>query len=162
MRSEGDSLIESQKEVLHAAKALHIPLHISHVKCIGKKNWGTKCEEALRLFAQARAEGVQLDFDLYPYLTGSTQLVHVLPPECQKGGTDEIIRRLKDRTYRKHLTEVLKTPSDEFENIVELAGLTRSMQARSIQRNTKPMQEKRSRRSQTLQEMIRMIHCMTF
>lgn len=122
VRSEGDSLIESQKEVLHAAKVLHIPLHISHVKCIGKKNWGTKCEEALQLFAQARAEGVQLDFDLYPYLTGSTQLVHVLPPECQKGGTDEIIRRLKDRTYRKHLTEVLKTPSDEFENIVELAG----------------------------------------
>ena len=65
---------------------------------------------------------MQLDFDLYPYLTGSTQLVHVLPAECQKGGTDEIIRRLKDRTYRKHLTEVLKTPSDEFENIVELAG----------------------------------------
>ena len=63
-----------------------------------------------------------MDFDLYPYLTGSTQLVHVLPPECQEGGTEMILRRLSDRDYCRHLTEVLKTPSREFENIVELAG----------------------------------------
>ena len=56
---------------------------------------------------------------------GSTQLVHLLPPQSQKGGTEAIIRRLSDPDYRKELTRVLKTPSMEFENIVELAGFER-------------------------------------
>ena len=122
VRSEGDGFVESVKEVIQVAKALHIPLHISHVKCIGKKNWGVRCREILELFRQTRAEGIQLDFDLYPYLTGSTQLVHLLPPECQEGGTEEIIERLQDSVYRWHLTQILRKPSRHFENIVELAG----------------------------------------
>lgn len=122
VRSEGDGLVKSQKEIIHVAQKLHIPLHISHVKCIGKKNWGSVCQESLRLFEKARNTGIDLDFDLYPYMTGSTQLVHVLPPECQKGGTEAIIKRLKNREYRKYLTEILRTPSEKFENIVELAG----------------------------------------
>ena len=54
--------------------------------------------------------------------TGTCSCNSEVHPMTKKQKTLEIIRRLKDRTYRKHLTEVLKTPSDEFENIVELAG----------------------------------------
>ena len=122
VRSEGDGFVESVKEVIQVAKALHIPLHVSHVKCIGKKNWGVRCREILELFHQAREEGVALDFDLYPYLTGSTQLVHLLPPESQEGGTEAMLERLQDSVYRWHLTQVLRKPSRHFENIVELAG----------------------------------------
>ena len=62
----------------------------------------------LKLLDQAERRGVKVDFDLYPYLTGSTQLVHLLPPQSQKGGTEAIIRRLSDPDYRKELTHVLK------------------------------------------------------
>ena len=65
---------------------------------------------------------MKVDFDLYPYLTGSTQLVHLLPPQFQEGGTDAICARLADPFCRKEITKVLKQPSDIFENIVELAG----------------------------------------
>lgn len=122
VRSEGDGFLEALKEVIQVAGTLHIPLHVSHVKCIGKKNWGNRCREVLELFRQTREEGIRLDFDLYPYLTGSTQLVHLLPPESQEGGTDEIIERLQDSVYRWHLTQILRKPSRHFENIVELAG----------------------------------------
>lgn len=122
VRNEGDGLLESLDEVIRVAGKLSVPLHVSHLKCIGKKNWGETAEKVLRRFDRAQQQGVQVDFDLYPYLTGSTQLVHVLPPECQEGGTEMILRRLSDRDYCRHLTEVLKTPSREFENIVELAG----------------------------------------
>ncbi|MCI5530359.1 MAG: amidohydrolase family protein [Blautia sp.] len=122
VRNEGDGIIPAMKEIIAVAKSLHIPLHVSHLKCIGKKNWGERPGEILRLFDEAAADGVKVDFDLYPYLTGSTQLVHVLPPECQQGGTEAILTRLSDPAWRKKLTEILSRPSDEFENIVELAG----------------------------------------
>ncbi|MDY5023210.1 MAG: amidohydrolase family protein [Blautia sp.] len=122
VRNEGDGLLESLDEVIYVAGKLSVPLHVSHLKCIGKKNWGETAEKVLKRFDRAQQQGVRVDFDLYPYLTGSTQLVHVLPPECQEGGTEMILRRLSDRDYCRHLTEVLKTPSREFENIVELAG----------------------------------------
>ena len=122
VRNEGDGILPAMKEIIAVAKALHIPLHVSHLKCIGKKNWGVRPREILRLFDDAAAEGIQVDFDLYPYLTGSTQLVHVLPPAYQQGGTEAILKRLSDPDCRKRLTEILSRPSDEFENIVELAG----------------------------------------
>lgn len=122
VRSEGDGFVESLEEVIRVAGNLNIPLHVSHVKCIGKKNWGIRCTEVLELFRRTREEGVRLDFDLYPYMTGSTQLVHLLPPESQEGGAEEIIKRLKDSLYREHLTRILRKPSRHFENIVELAG----------------------------------------
>ena len=122
VRNEGDGLIPALEEVLQVTKALNIPLHVSHMKCIGKKNWGRKAKNVLELLHRANGEGRKADYDLYPYLVGSTQLVHVLPPECQKGGTEAILARLADKEYRKYLTQILKQPSDEFENIVELAG----------------------------------------
>ena len=64
--------MESLEEVIRVAGNLNIPLHVSHVKCIGKKNWGARCTEVLELFRRTREEGVRLDFDLYPYMTGST------------------------------------------------------------------------------------------
>lgn len=104
------------------AEELQIPLHVSHMKCIGRKNWGGTPVKILKLFDQAAERGVKVDFDLYPYLTGSTQLVHLLPPQFQEGGTDAICARLADPFCRKEITKVLKQPSDIFENIVELAG----------------------------------------
>lgn len=86
VRNEGDGILPSMKEIISVGKALNIPVHISHLKCIGKKNWGETPKEILRLFDEAAGRGVKVDFDLYPYLTGSTQLVHVLPPQCQQGG----------------------------------------------------------------------------
>lgn len=122
VRSEGDGLILALEEVIAVAKALQVPLHVSHLKCIGKRNWGDRPKEVLALFDRAREEGVKVDFDLYPYLVGSTQLVHVLPPKFQKGGIPEILMRLADPLCRKELTKALQTSSDEFENIVELDG----------------------------------------
>ena len=122
IRNEGDGILLALQEVISVAEELQIPLHVSHMKCIGRKNWGGTSVKILKLFDQAAERGVKVDFDLYPYLTGSTQLVHLLPPQFQEGGTDAICARLADPFCRKAITKVLKQPSDIFENIVELAG----------------------------------------
>ena len=125
VRNEGDGILLALQEVISVAEELRIPLHVSHLKCIGQKNWGDTPVKILQLFDQAASRGVKVDFDLYPYLTGSTQLVHLLPPQFQEGGTNAICARLADAACRKEITKVLQQPSDIFENIVELAGFER-------------------------------------
>lgn len=125
IRNEGDGILLALQEVISVAEELQIPLHVSHMKCIGRKKWGETPVKILKLFDQAAERGVKVDFDLYPYLTGSTQLVHLLPPQFQEGGTDAICVRLADPSCRKEITKVLRQPSDIFENIVELAGFDR-------------------------------------
>ena len=125
IRNEGDGILLALQEVISVAEELQIPLHVSHMKCIGRKNWGDTPRKILKMLDEAGERGLKVDFDLYPYLTGSTQLVHLLPPEFQEGGTDAICKRLQDPVCRKALTETLKQPSDIFENIVELAGFER-------------------------------------
>ena len=122
VRSEGDGLLKSLEEVIYVAGELQVPLHISHMKCIGKRNWNKTVYQVLELFERAREKGIRIDFDAYPYLTGSTQLVHVLPPAFQEGGTPQIVKRLSDEKCREELKVLLREPSEEFENIVELAG----------------------------------------
>ena len=70
---------------------------------------------------QARQEGVSIACDVYPYTAGSTQLVHVLPPESQKGGLEVLTENLSDPAFRKALKARMLTGSD-FENISLLVG----------------------------------------
>lgn len=121
MRQEGSGVVEALKEMITVAKALHTPVEISHLKSIGRANWRRCTPEMLRLMEQARQEGVSIACDVYPYTAGSTQLVHVLPPECQQGGLEALTRNLADASFREMLKNRMLTGSD-FENISLLVG----------------------------------------
>ena len=122
IRSEGDGSYESIEEVIRVSESLGVPLHISHMKCIGRRNWHTGPERTLDLLHRKNSEGMTIDYDLYPYKTGSTQLLHVIPPSFQTGGADAFMAGLRVRSFRDALTDALKTPAHDFENIVELVG----------------------------------------
>lgn len=122
IRGEGDIFKESVEEVIEIAKRLGVPLHISHLKCIGKRNWGHGVAEVLYLMDKARLEGMDVTCDVYPYTAGSTQLIQILPPQYLEGGITEIVKRLKDTKQRKKLTEILRKPSNSFENLVSSIG----------------------------------------
>ena len=102
----------------------------------------------LRLIENARAEGLDVACDVYPYSAGSTQLIHVLPPEFQKGGLDALTAALRDPTARSAMRGRIETGSD-FENITHLVGFENvvpiSLHTRSISR----LRASPSRRSQT-------------
>lgn len=121
VRNEGDGLSESVEEMIAVARALKTPVHISHLKAIGRRNWNRQIPMVLAYMEQARQEGLDLSCDVYPYTAGSTQLTHILPPEFLLGGTDAICQRLQDPRQREKLVERLQTGTD-FENIVLLAG----------------------------------------
>lgn len=122
IRGEGDIFKESIEEVIEIARRLKVPLHISHLKCIGKRNWGHGVKTVLSLIDKAREEGMDVTCDVYPYTAGSTQLIQVLPPEFLEGGFSEITKRLQNKEKREELTQILKTPSSHFENLVSSIG----------------------------------------
>lgn len=122
IRGEGDLFHESLEEVAAIAKSVGAPLHISHLKCIGKRNWGRGVIRALEILDEARASGIRVDCDAYPYTAGSTQLIQILPPEFLEGGTPEIVRRLRDPECRRRLAEILPHPQPYFENLVSSIG----------------------------------------
>lgn len=121
MRQEGDGVVSALREMVSVARALQTPVEISHLKAIGRRNWGRAVPEMLRILADARQEGLDITCDVYPYPAGSTQLLHVLPPECQIGGTAALTARLGDPTERAAIRRRMETGTD-FENITALVG----------------------------------------
>ena len=120
-RDEGTHVDKSVAEMLTVARALRCPLHISHLKAIGRANWGQKIPAVLQMLEEARRDGMDVSWDVYPYTAGSTQLLHVLPPEVLQGGAEAICRRLADPACRDHVKQRLQTAED-YNNIVALMG----------------------------------------
>ena len=130
MRQEGDEVVQALEEMLTVARALNTPMQISHLKAIGKRNWDRCVPKMIELLRSARAEGVDVTCDVYPYPAGSTQLIHVLPPEFQAGGMDALTDALKDPEKRELMKQRMKTGKD-FENISLLVGFE-NIQATSL------------------------------
>lgn len=121
MRHEGDGVCDSVEEMIAVAKALRCPMHVSHLKAMGKRNWRVKIPRALELMRRAREDGVDISCDVYLYDAGSTQLLHLLPPDFLKGGVDAICARLRDKNQRDLLREAIALRHD-FDNIAEMVG----------------------------------------
>ena len=121
MRQEGGGVCRSVEEMLLVARELRIPLHISHLKAMGRDNWGKKIPQALSMLQRAKDEGMDVGCDVYPYTAGSTQLLHILPPEFLEGGMDAVVRRLADPAQRQTLAHRIET-GDGFDDIAKLAG----------------------------------------
>ncbi len=121
LREEGDMLCDAIREMIDVAKALNCPMHISHLKAMGKRNWRRRIPQALSLMEHARSEGVDISCDVYLYEAGSTQLLHLLPPDFLEGGVDVISERLRDPVQRDVLKERIKNAHD-FDNIAQMIG----------------------------------------
>jgi dihydroorotase/N-acyl-D-amino-acid deacylase len=115
-RSEANALDESLTEVFEIARRAKIQVEIWHLKTAYKKNWG-RMPEVLAKISQARAQGLQISADVYPYIAGSTSLSACLPPWAQEGGAEKMLARLRDPQTRGRLKEEIGTDSKEWENI---------------------------------------------
>ena len=115
IRCENDRLIEAVTEAVQAARATGVSLQISHLKAEGKRNWG-KSDQALGLIEKARAEGLDVTFDQYPYTAFSCGLIEVFPQWVKETGTQEVLRSLSDPGMRARIAETLEaagSPPDE-------------------------------------------------
>ncbi|MCZ8517333.1 D-aminoacylase [Paenibacillus filicis] len=121
IRGEGKNLLPSIKEVIWIAEKGGISLHISHLKAAGKGNWG-KIDSALEIIEDARARGMDVTCDVYPYTAGSTSLTTLLPPWALEGGIRKTLERLKDSSVRVQIKEELKEEQEMWDNLVCSTG----------------------------------------
>lgn len=121
LRQEGDMVCKAIEEMLTVSGALGCPLHISHLKAMGMRNWNRRIPKALELMEQARGQGQKVSCDVYLYEAGSTQLLHLLPPDFLAGGVRAICARLRDPVQREILKERIATGQD-FDNIAHMIG----------------------------------------
>jgi N-acyl-D-amino-acid deacylase len=77
MRNEADALVESVEEAIEIGERAGVPVQISHHKAAGRKNWGS-VRESLACIEAARARGLEVHADQYPYTAGSTVLGAIL------------------------------------------------------------------------------------
>ncbi len=115
-RSEANALDASLEEVFEIARRAQIPVEIWHLKTAYQKNWG-RMPEVLEKIRRARAQGLDITADIYPYIAGSTSLTASLPPWILEGGTEKMLERMRDMRIRQHLKKEIMTDSKEWENI---------------------------------------------
>jgi N-acyl-D-amino-acid deacylase len=121
MRSEGNKLLESIDELITISKESGAPAEIYHFKQAGKPNWG-KLDPALARIEAARASGQRITADMYTYTAGATGLDAAMPTWVQSGGLEAWIKRMKDPAVRERLVKEMRTPSNDWENLMLLAG----------------------------------------
>jgi len=107
MRNEGGQIDQSLDETFRIAREADIPAEIWHLKVSGRRNWG-RMPHVLARIDSARAAGLDVTADQYPYLAGATSLDASVPAWAHSGGNDSLIARLRDPVIRARLRAELR------------------------------------------------------
>ena len=102
MRTEGRGVFESVAEAIEIGRRAHVPVDIIHLKIAEHTMWG-QMPELVATIARARAEGLEVQANVYPYRAGQNDLASIVPPWAHEGGAQALIRRLKDPALRPRL-----------------------------------------------------------
>jgi N-acyl-D-amino-acid deacylase len=109
IRGEGDTLEAAVAEAIEIGRRAALPVQISHLKAAGRPNWPKMAAVIARIEA-ARAEGLDVTADMYPYRAGSASLRSLLPDWAQAGGRAALLGRLGDGLARRRVAEALEGP----------------------------------------------------
>lgn len=120
MRCEGADILSSIEEVLDLARESGVKLQISHLKVIGRKNQYL-VPSMLALIEQARQQGVDVQFDQYPYEYGSTSLFSLLPPPYLRLNRGELKKVLACKQERSSIKTMMEL-GQGWDSIASLCG----------------------------------------
>ena len=120
MRDEGSytptGVVGSVQETIRIAREAHLPVHISHIKALGTDVWG-QSDSIVAIIKAARAEGLDVTADQYPYLASGTSVgASLLPRWAEVGGRDALRARVTSATIRPRLV------SEMVRNLVRRGG----------------------------------------
>lgn len=109
IRSYFSGLVDAVEEQIDLARHSGGKLQISHLQAVGATNWHLQAS-AIDAMEQARAEGIDVEFDCYPYVAGSSVLTQLLPQSALDGGIAALMARLRNPTDRQTIRdEVLRS-----------------------------------------------------
>lgn len=93
-------LIPAVEEAIEIGRQAELPIHISHIKCLGVDVWN-QSDSIIRRINNARAEGILVTANQYPYDASATGLkAAVVPRWAESGGKDSLFIRYEDNRLR--------------------------------------------------------------
>jgi N-acyl-D-amino-acid deacylase len=121
MRSESKKIGDALDEAFTIAREAKIPVEVWHLKVAGRTNWGRMKEVIARIEA-ARAAGLDVTADMYPYIASANGLDATVPDWAHDGGVDAMIARINDPEQRARM---VKEIGEEFhpEDILLLSAV---------------------------------------
>jgi N-acyl-D-amino-acid deacylase len=133
VRYDGGKLREGIEEAIAIGERAGIPVHVFHIKVTGQRNFG-RMKEVIAIVEAARARGVRVTADQYPYIASSTSLTATIPPWALDGGTERLIARLKDRSERARIRKEMENTEPAWESRYQSAGTWQNVQLAAIGR----------------------------
>lgn len=125
VRNEAAGIYDSVDEAVAVGRGAGVRVQISHLKLAGRDQWGQAPRLLARLEA-ARAGGVDVGWDQYPYPASATSLDSVVPPPFHAGGTDGLLARLRDPAARAEIAAALVGhQAGDWESVLEGSGWDR-------------------------------------
>ena len=122
IRSESDYLEDAIAEMIEIGRHSGVRVHISHFKAAGRENWRV-IDNVLEMVRTARANGIGVTADQYPYVAGSTMLGAILPPWAHAGGVEATLERLSSVDERARIKAALLDRSrSEWDNFWKWSG----------------------------------------
>ena len=125
IRGEGDSMVDSVKEMIRIGELAGCRIEISHFKSCGMKNWRREIYKAIEAINEARARGQDVGVDLYPYEGGSTALTTMLPPAFVKGNMSAALERLGTPEGVKEFRAMASVEYENWDNFCLTLGWDR-------------------------------------
>ena len=92
------------EEAVAVGRAANVRVQVSHQKIVGRPFWG-QLEDVLECYADAVSDGVEIGFDLYPYLAGKSSFNQLLPIWAMEGGVVRMVERLRDPADRAQIRD---------------------------------------------------------
>jgi N-acyl-D-amino-acid deacylase len=114
-RSEGNTIDASLDEVFRIAREAGIPTNVWHLKTAYKRHWGHMPSVLARLEA-ARAEGLDVAANQYPWTAASNPLSACLPPWMREGGNEKLVSRLRDPALRARAKADMEKDAEDWDN----------------------------------------------
>jgi len=133
LRYDGLKLRDGIEEAIAIGERAGIPVHVFHIKVTGQKNFG-RMKEVIDIVEAARARGVRVTADQYPYVASSTSLTATIPPWAQDGGSEKLIARLKNTSERARIRKEMENTNPTWESRYQSAGTWQNVQLAAIGR----------------------------
>ena len=120
-------LVAAIEEAIEIGRKAKLPIHISHIKCLGVDVWN-QSKEIVKLIEKARKEGVNVTANQYPYDASATGLrAAIVPRWVESGGRDSLFIRYNNRKLQKRILAETK------KNITRRGGPDKLLIVKSVE-----------------------------
>jgi N-acyl-D-amino-acid deacylase len=113
VRGSSETLLPAVEELIQIGRETGVHVHHSHAEAVGRSHWN-KLDRFLEMEAAARAEGIQVTADMFPYTVAATMMLAIFPPWSLEGGLPRLLSRLGEPELRRRIRNDVETVAPDW------------------------------------------------